>query len=162
MPAVIEIAIQSAAWSHVPELEALAQRALFAALEGSGTKLAEGTEISLLFCDDAFIQDLNKKWRGVDRPTNVLSFPSGSDLAENLALGDIALSHATALREAVAEGKSFGDHISHLLVHGCLHLLGFDHIEEEEAEEMETLEREILSRIGIDDPYRTGVAEAIG
>lgn len=162
MPILIEISIQAPVWFGVPGLEALAETALHAALEGFEAEIPEAAEISLLFCDDPCIQGLNKQWRGIDRPTNVLSFPSAGGLAENPLLGDIALSHATALREATAEGKSLADHVSHLLVHGCLHLLGFDHEDETEAEEMETLEREILRRINIDDPYRIGCAEAAG
>ncbi len=104
--------------------------------------------------DDARIRELNRLWRGFDKPTNVLSFPSpDTQPGPARTLGDIAISYETAAREAAAEDKSFGDHIAHLSVHGFLHLLGYDHESDDDAEEMEGLERAILARIGISDPY---------
>jgi probable rRNA maturation factor len=110
--------------------------------------------------DDARVRALNKLWRGLDKPTNVLSFPA-PDIQPGpaRALGDIAISYETAAREAAAEGKSFADHIAHLSVHGFLHLLGYDHESDEDAEEMEGLERVILARIGVSDPYIAHEAE---
>jgi probable rRNA maturation factor len=104
--------------------------------------------------NDECLRQLNKRWRGLDKPTNVLSFPA-PDLMPGLVshIGDIAISFETAAREAAAEGKSFADHIAHLSVHGFLHLLGYDHESDDDAEEMEGLERVILARIGISDPY---------
>lgn len=110
----------------------------------------ENKIIAILLCNDQTIQELNAKWRGFDKPTNVLSFEYKSN---SPILGDIALSYNTCEKEASAQGKTFKNHFSHLLVHGILHLLGYDHIDDMEADEMENLEREILAKMGIDDPY---------
>lgn len=106
--------------------------------------------IVVLLCDDAKIRELNLKWRGFDKATNVLSFeyPANSPI-----LGDIALSYQTCANEAIEQGKTLKNHFTHLLVHGILHLLGYDHIEDEDALEMESLEKEILAKMGIEDPY---------
>ncbi len=106
--------------------------------------------IAILLCDDDKIRELNAKWRGFDKPTNVLSFeyPANSPI-----LGDIALSYQTCAKEAHEQGKSLKNHFSHLLVHGILHLLGYDHIDDADAIEMEDLEKEILAKMGIEDPY---------
>lgn len=116
-------------------------------------------EVSVVLTDDAEQQDLNKRYRGKDAPTNVLSFPAmdaddpmlPADLP--LPLGDIVLALGTLEREAATQGLSLGHHYSHLLVHGLLHLLGYDHETSVEAETMERLETEILAGLGIDDPY---------
>jgi probable rRNA maturation factor len=109
-------------------------------------------EVSVVLSNDEFIQELNKDYRGKDKPTNVLSFPN-----EPPMLGDIILAIETIENEAISQKKQFEDHLSHLIVHGTLHLLGYDHIEDEEAEEMEALEIEILGRLGINNPYETGM-----
>ena len=113
-------------------------------------------EISVLLTDDAHQQVLNAQWRNLDKTTNVLSFPSGesshsTDVA--LFMGDISLAFETVVKEAQNQRLSFSDHLSHLLVHGLLHLLGFDHEVDEDAHEMETLEIEILETLGIKNPY---------
>jgi probable rRNA maturation factor len=117
----------------------------------------DAPELSILFTDDAAIRELNREWRGKDRATNVLSFPAGP-LAPGAApgplLGDLALSAETIAAEARAMGIEFEAHLAHLLVHGFLHLLGYDHLEEAEAEEMEGLETRILATLGLSDPYR--------
>ena len=123
-------------------------------------------EISLLYTDDGHIQELNRDFREKDKPTNVLSFPdtplSNEALAQSaiwqepLLLGDIAIAKETLIREAEEQRKSFEAHFSHLLLHGILHLLGYDHIEDDEAEEMEALEIKLLAKMGIDNPYQTG------
>ena len=109
--------------------------------------------------DDAQIRVLNAHWRGLDKPTNVLSFPAVA--AEKIALapmlGDIVVAFETMQREAVGEGKTLADHFSHLVTHGFLHLLGFDHEDAAEAERMEALESDILARLGIADPYASTV-----
>ena len=114
---------------------------------------AEGA-VTVIVDNDERIRVLNKLWRDLDKPTNVLSFPY-PDTQPGPAgyVGDIAISYETAAREAVTEGKTLGDHIAHLSVHGFLHLLGYDHESDDDAEEMEGLERVILARIGISDPY---------
>jgi probable rRNA maturation factor len=117
-----------------------------------------------MLTDDAGIQTLNRNWRGIDKPTNVLSFPALQPRGERQMddaprmLGDIAIAYETTRREADEEQKPFEHHLSHLAVHGFLHLIGHDHEKDQEAETMEALEREILSQLGIPDPY----AERIG
>jgi phosphate starvation-inducible protein PhoH and related proteins len=112
--------------------------------DGAGT-------FAVLFTDDAAVQALNAQWRGKDSPTNVLSFPA-PDMVETL--GDIALAYETCAREAEEQGKSLRDHTLHLLAHGLLHLLGYDHEADDDAAEMEGLEREILARLSVKDPYQ--------
>ncbi len=124
-------------------------------------------EVSVLLTDDARQQTLNAEYRGKDMPTNVLSFPASEDIDGAfpadiaMPLGDISLALETVRRESDGEGLSFGDHFCHLLVHGMLHLAGYDHETDQDAEEMEALEIEILAGFGIEDPYadkRPGVA----
>jgi probable rRNA maturation factor len=127
---------------------------LQAALDESGDALTAGAEVSLLFCDDARIRDLNRRFRGQDKPTNVLSFPGREPIETAHALGDIAIAHETVMREAQEQGKTVEQHCRHMIVHGFLHLLGYDHEEETEAEAMEAMEIRILRRLGDDNPYR--------
>lgn len=147
--------IEAGDWPAEAVLEALCARALHATLGEVGVPAAEA-ELSILFADDAHVRTLNRDWRGIDKPTNVLSFPA-FDLAPGdplpPLLGDVALAFETVRDEAARDRKSFEDHLSHLVVHGLLHLLGHDHEEEGEAEAMEALERRILSRLAIADPY---------
>jgi len=114
---------------------------------------AEGVSgtVSLLLGDDASLAALNKEFRGKEGPTNVLSFPPAEP--EPGFLGDIALAAETIVEEAQFQGKSFEEHAAHLVVHGFLHLLGYDHMESADAAKMEARERAILMSIGIDDPY---------
>lgn len=112
----------------------------------------EPSELSIVLADDAFIQALNKEWRGKDKPTNVLSFPQD----EPGLLGDIILAHETIAREAAEQDKTFTDHLKHLVVHGVLHLLGHDHEDEDEAAVMERLEIEILEQLEVKNPYEIG------
>ncbi|MGH6794315.1 MAG: rRNA maturation RNase YbeY, partial [Methylocella sp.] len=121
--------------------------------------LAANAEISVLFCNDSFIRGLNRKWRGIDQPANVLSFPAGGDAASAPLLGDIVIAFETASREASAAGWPLRDHVAHLLVHGFLHLIGHDHIGAAEAGAMEALERAILGRLGIAGPFRESLIE---
>lgn len=116
-------------------------------------------ELSVLLANDEKLKALNNDWRGKDKPTNVLSFP-GSDVlpgeAAESILGDIVISVETTKREAELENKRFDDHFTHLIIHGLLHLFGYDHETEEQALQMETLETEILAQLGITDPYENG------
>jgi len=115
---------------------------------------AAPAELSIMLADDARIADLNKTYRGKDGPTNVLSFPAaGMPGMDRPLLGDIALAHETIVREAEAQHKSFAHHLLHLTVHGVLHLLGHDHENDTDAEDMEALERRILEDFGVADPY---------
>jgi len=150
-----DISIECEHWSKLADLDALVERALEAARLEAGKTLFNGAEVSLLFCDDGRIQELNRDWRGLDKPTNVLSFPAApaDRLASAPLLGDIAIAFETVTKEARDEDKTLSDHASHMIMHGFLHLLGYDHENEEEAEEMEDLERRALARLGIADPY---------
>jgi probable rRNA maturation factor len=132
----------------------LIENCLEASLTETGDKLRDGAEVSLLFCDDARIRRLNSEFRGFDKPTNVLSFPGPELLEEAYALGDIAIAYETVAREAGEQHKALAHHLCHMIVHGFLHLLGYDHEADEEAEMMEATEARILHRLGIDDPYR--------
>ena len=108
-----------------------------------------------MLTDDASIRAMNARWRGIDKPTNVLSFPAGASSAAQgqIHLGDIAIAYETLAAESAAENKTFADHLAHLAVHGYLHLAGFDHETDAEAVRMEHLETRFLSGLGIADPY---------
>ena len=143
---MIEIEVEAEAWTGaLPDAEAVVDRAAQAAL---GT--AEGDIVVLLTDDDA-VRELNGRFRDKDKPTNVLSFPAPENAFPHL--GDIVLAYGVCATEAEAQGKTLADHLSHLVVHGVLHLLGRDHEDDAEAEEMEAEEREILAQIGVADPY---------
>ena len=143
---MIEIEIEADGWNAaLADAEAVVDVAATKAL-GS----VEG-DVVVLLADDEAVQDLNKRFRDKDRPTNVLSFPAAESAFPHL--GDVVLGLEYCVEEAKAQGKTLKDHLSHLVVHGVLHLLGRDHVEDEEAEQMEAEEREILARLGIADPY---------
>ena len=122
----------------------------------------DGASVSLCLADDAQLRALNLRWRGIDKPTNVLSFPSAppGPRARSAALGDIALAYETLAREADALGVPLADHYRHLVAHGFLHLIGYDHETDQEAERMEALETRILARLGAADPYAREVVKA--
>ena len=158
----IAILVEAGDWPEETALRRLTERAVQTAVgtlaEAGGAQRVSplpdtppqgGTELSILFTDDAHIQSLNKGFRGKDKPTNVLSFPQGS----GPLLGDIALAAETVRNEAALAKKAVEAHIAHLIVHGFFHLIGYDHMAEEEAEAMEALERDALRRMGIADPY---------
>lgn len=135
--------------------EPLVREAVLAALRGAGLGDA-ATEISVTLSDDAAVRELNREWRGKDKPTNILSFPMRQlrpgDRPGPL-LGDLVLARETLRREAEAEGKTAADHARHLVVHGTLHLLGYDHETDADADRMEALEVAILRGLGVADPY---------
>ncbi len=142
-------------WPAERTLRALVDRALEACFEAPIPPLTEGSEVSILFTDDAAVRVLNRQYRDEDAPTNVLSFPAPSPILGRFGpvLGDIALARETIAAEATAGGLTFADHLTHLIVHGFLHLLGYDHETDSEAIGMERLETAILARLGIADPY---------
>jgi probable rRNA maturation factor len=146
---MIEVAIEDGAWSAaLPDAEAVAAAAAEAALaEVDGM----AGEIAIMLADDAAVRALNASFRGQDKPTNVLSFPAGPG-ARGQA-GDIALAYGVCAAEAAAQGKPLADHLKHLVVHGVLHLYGHDHEDDGQALIMENLERRILNRLGVPDPY---------
>ena len=140
----IDIAIQAEGWGDCSSLAATAIAAVAAQLEAPRVG-----ELSLVLSDDAQVRVLNRDYRGKDKATNVLSFPQSGML-----LGDIVLARETVAREALAKGVSFEAHTAHLIMHGWLHLQGFDHEGEVEAEEMEAIEIAALETLGIDNPYQ--------
>ncbi|MBE7218084.1 MAG: rRNA maturation RNase YbeY [Caulobacteraceae bacterium] len=145
----VEVEVEDAAWAAaLPDVEALAQAAAQAALAGA----TGAWEVIVLLADDAAVRDLNARFRGKDAATNVLSFPAAPSAAPHL--GDVALASGVCAREAAAQGKPLAHHLQHLVVHGVLHLLSFDHETDVEAEEMEALERTVLAGLGVPDPYR--------
>ena len=149
----VDVSLGEGEWPDGEEAADWCSRAACAALTGAGRK--EAAEISVLLGSDAEICELNRRFRGRDRPTNVLSFPAGDEPwpGGSLPLGEIALAGATVRREAVEQHKTLRDHLCHLVVHGTLHLLGFDHRTEEEAVRMERLEARCLEALSIADPY---------
>ena len=152
----IDVMVEAGGWADEAVLRALVERAVPAAFAEAEIEGGEGVELSLVFTDDEAIQKLNAEWRDKDKPTNVLSFPAfpvepGDPLPP--MLGDIVLAYETVVREAELEQKPLENHITHLIIHGLLHLLGYDHETDEEAEEMEALERRALARLAIPDPY---------
>ncbi len=123
-----------------------------AALMGAGR--TEDSEITVRFVEPFEIQDLNREYRQIDKPTNILSFPFECPPGVSLPLlGDLIICKEVLLREAAEQGKSVEEHCAHLIVHGCLHLLGYDHIQDDEAEIMEALESKIVMSLGYPDPY---------
>ena len=149
---VLDFRIESGDWPA--SVEATARRAISLALARADIETEGPLEISLLLTGDAEQQKINSDWRGIDKPTNVLSFPQFEpfDVMRGL-IGDLSLAYETLVREAADLDKPFLDHFSHLVVHGVLHLCGYDHESEDEALVMERLETEILDELGIDDPY---------
>ena len=149
----IDVLVEAPAWEALEGAAALAERAARAAL--ATFEFDTDSEMSITLTDDARIRVLNREWRGKDKPTNVLSFPAADlpDEALPQPLGDVIVAYETLAAEAEAEDKTPADHLTHLVVHGTLHLLGYDHIDDQEAEEMEALEKDILADLGIDDPY---------
>ena len=153
---IIDCAFETEWWMAEEELEKITQKAINGASPFIDEELDPDTEVSLLFTDDAQVQELNRDYRQQDNPTNVLSFAAqeGGGPA-TLMLGDIVLARQTIEREAAAQDKNREDHLTHLIVHGFLHLLGYDHETDHEAEIMEELETRILATLGIADPYAT-------
>jgi probable rRNA maturation factor len=156
-----DILVTASCWETEAEAMTVIHRAIEAASAMVDADTADA-ELAIMLTDDAGIRTLNKNWRGIDKATNVLSFPAlqptgprQEDDAPRM-LGDIAIAYETTRAEADAEHKPFENHLSHLAVHGFLHLVGYDHEKDDEAEEMEALEREILAQLGIPDPYAEG------
>ena len=152
MNALFDMTVTSASWEPDDRWQALVARAVDACAGEAGAKWP-GREISVLLCDDAEIRTLNRQWRGFDKATNVLSFPTPGPAHAHVPLGDIAIAFETVDREARADGKTIEDHVMHLVIHGVLHLLGYDHESDGDAEDMEEKERRILKSLGIADPY---------
>ena len=137
--------------AEVPDAEALVRAAALAALAQTG---GGASPLSVLLADDGVVQDLNARFRSQNVATNVLSFPAVPNPENHL--GDIAIAFETCCREALVQAKPLAHHLQHLTVHGVLHLLGHDHIGDDEADAMEHLERVILAGLGVPDPYAAG------
>ena len=153
-----EVLVVADCWRTEPDAEAVIHRAIGTAAEIADAEVGDA-ELAVMLTDDSGIRTLNCNWRGIDKSTNVLSFPAlqptgpaGPDDAPRM-LGDIAIAYETARKEADEEAKPFDHHLSHLAVHGFLHLIGYDHENDADADAMEGLEREILAQLGIPDPY---------
>ena len=157
----IDVLVHSEHWKNAAAAKDVVRRALKQAATALSTKTAE---LAIVLTDDAAMRRLNRIWRGIDAPTNVLSFAtknSGDQLDEQSGgqfvgnhLGDIVLAYETVKREAHRDGKAFDHHLAHLVVHGFLHLLGYDHGNDAQARRMETTERAILRDLAVPDPYR--------
>jgi probable rRNA maturation factor len=157
----IQISVEEGDWPSEDVLQAMSEHVLGEAAAFLQTEVAQPfpkmvPELSLVFTDDASIREINAEWRKQDKPTNVLSFPAFPLAPGGMPgpmLGDIIIARETVEREAVDLDKSVDDHLTHLMVHGLLHLFGYDHMNDAEAEVMEGLETRILARLGLSDPY---------
>ena len=161
----IDLTVDDDGWLRaVPDVATSARAVALAVLKNAAGKYP--LNISIVLSDDARVRDLNLAWRGIDKATNVLSFPTrdlvpgrapgpeaGQPTDQPIELGDVILARETVLREAVDQGKTPRDHLAHLIVHGILHLLGYDHVEAVVATRMEALETALLDGLGIADPY---------
>jgi probable rRNA maturation factor len=156
----VDVVIASTRWSKAPQAAKLVRRTIAAAAPAR----ARASELSVILTSNRAIGVLNRRWRGQDKPTNVLSFPAPRQATKRPSkratmrgaprhLGDIVIAYETTAAEARAERKPFDHHLAHLAVHGFLHLLGYDHESDSEADAMERRERMILSRLGVPDPY---------
>lgn len=152
----VTIDVDDAGWAILPGLEGLTRAAAAATFAATGVA-PEDFETAILFSNDAHVAEINGQWRGKPSPTNVLSFPAPEVQpvpdGEARPLGDIVLALGVVTKEAAEQAKPLKDHVSHLIIHGLLHLLGYDHEDEAEADEMEDLERHIMKGLGFPDPY---------
>ena len=148
----VDIDVQSPLWDAQPEADATVRAAIAAAAALS----TSGGEVSILLTDDSAIRILNRDWRGIDKATNVLSFPAPAILSKGDAgvLGDIVIAYETLARECADEGRDFLHHLTHLTVHGYLHLVGYDHQNDADATAMESLESKIMTRMQLPDPWQ--------
>jgi len=145
---VVEVLVQSPQWKKKAGAKATVQEAIQAAAAEISCRRGE---VAVALTNDAALRKLNRQWRGTDKPTNVLSFPTNTSKAG--MLGDIAIAYETLARECRDDHKQFAHHLAHLAIHGFLHLMGYDHQGDSDAETMEELERIVLTRLGIPDPY---------
>jgi probable rRNA maturation factor len=154
----IDVALHCDDWQQAsPPVVMLCQRAAAAALVAAADP-CNNCELSIVLADDAAVRDLNRDWRDRDVPTNVLAFPGDTEATNGqpLLIGDVIVAYGVTCAEATRDGKTLANHLSHLVVHGTLHLLGYDHENDAEAHAMEALETRILGGLGIADPYADG------
>jgi probable rRNA maturation factor len=152
----VEIVVESARWSGRRGVQPLLRRAIAgasAALPAKAARSTSGAELAIVLTNDSAIRKLNRTWRGKNEPTNVLAFPADQHGGPHRLLGDVVIAYETLAREARAERRPFDHHLAHLAVHGFLHLCGYDHETDRQAEAMERLETAILARLEIPDPY---------
>jgi probable rRNA maturation factor len=169
-PVQLEVIVRSALWRKRRTAQSVVKKAVLAAAQAASTAPAE---LAIVLSNDSTIRALNRDWRGKNAATNVRSVPAPPDLSVRTAgprrgsgrsrgpspyIGDIVIAYQTTAREAVAEGKPFDHHLAHLAVHGFLHLLGYDHENDRDAAKMESLERRILGRLAVPDPYAPRVS----
>jgi probable rRNA maturation factor len=145
---VVEVLVQSPQWKKKPRARAVVRKAIAAAAAAIS---APKGEVAVALANNATLRKLNRQWRGIDKATNVLSFPAATPKAG--MFGDIAIAYETLARESRNEHKDFAQHLSHLAIHGFLHLMGYDHQNDSDAETMERVERTVLAKLGIPDPY---------
>lgn len=159
-PVALETVRDSELWDALPDAESIVAAAVAAAFAEGALQARPDAELAVTLADDARVKALNAEWRAKDSPTNVLTFPAvePDETAKAPMLGDVILAFETVEREAREEAKSLADHVSHLVIHGVLHLFGHDHGETDEAEEMEALETRALARLGVADPYAIAAA----
>jgi probable rRNA maturation factor len=150
----IDVLLESDLWKSALDARSVVRRAI---TEAAALLSTPGAELAIVLTDDSAIRRLNCAWRGVDAATNVLSFPTRRFGGEAPLIGDIVLAYETIVAQAHADAKPFANHVAHLAVHGFLHLLGYDHVRNKDAEAMERLERDVLRRLSIPDPYRRKV-----
>lgn len=162
-PVALETVRDSELWTILPDAEATVAAAVAAAFAEAGLVALPEAELAVTLADDGRVRALNAEWREKDKPTNVLTFPAvePDETADAPMLGDVILAFETVEREAREEGRTLSDHVSHLVVHGVLHLFGYDHLEDDEAEEMEAIETRALARLGVADPYALDAAPAV-
>ena len=163
----LDLDIDDKRWRQIPKLREELERVTKITLASLPKNITFPTSFTLLLTNDARLRRLNRDFRGQDKPTNVLSFPQfeASELTKNgkgkgpIALGDIALAYQYVVGEAQKDNKILINHVSHLLIHGLLHLFGYDHMSEAEALSMERLEKRVMAKLGLPDPYK--VAEMV-
>ncbi|MBN9025277.1 MULTISPECIES: rRNA maturation RNase YbeY [Kaistia] len=155
LPIAIDLLVEAGDWPEEDQLARLVAQAVEASFAVGQLPAVKGSELSVVFTDDEHVRQLNADYRDKDKATNVLSFPGSPPDSKRFGplLGDIVVARETVVAEAAEQGLAFEDHLTHLVVHGLLHLFGHDHLEDDEAERMESLETEILARLGIADPY---------
>ena len=148
MPDGLQISLQEKRWRQVlPNYRSICRKAILSVID------LKQAEVSVVLADDSFVHRLNLEYRNMDKSTNVLSFPMPFVDVPMRPMGDIVLSLDTIEKEAFEQGKTFEAHLAHLLIHGALHLSGYDHISDDEAKQMEALEMEKMQQLGYDNPY---------
>ncbi len=154
--ATIDLTLQAGNWVNRSANEKLVSTAVATAVKIANLPIPDEAELSVVLSDNQHVRELNRQWRNIDKPTNVLSFPTTEiqpGEVPDVLLGDIIIAHETVEQEVLQMGKPFNDHFVHLVVHGLLHIFGYDHNNDKNAEIMENIERQCLEALGLPDPY---------